>query len=410
MNDPVNVLLVDDLPENLRALHALIRADDRVVHQARSGDQALALLLEHEFALAILDVQMPDMDGFELAELMRGMEKTRHIPIVFVSAAGRELNYAFKGYETGAVDFLHKPLDPDAVKSKVNVFVDLHKQKQEVRRRVEEQVAIVRQLHATQEELQHALKARDDFMSLVAHELRTPLNTLYLETQMRKMQLKMGKQEVLDPEQLRHMVARDERQIQAMIRLIEDMLDVSRMRSGMLSIRPCGMDLAAMLARVVGDLSRAAVEAGSPMILDAPSPVTGCWDEFRIEQVVINLLTNALRYGGGKPVDIRLSSDGSTARIDVTDRGIGIPEEMQPRVFEPFERAAASEAPAGLGLGLYISRQLVEAHGGTLTVRSKPAEGSVFTVTLPREAAIAAAPSAEEAGTAPAAGAPTQPA
>ncbi|MGO4382414.1 hybrid sensor histidine kinase/response regulator [Pseudoduganella sp. RAF53_2] len=389
LNEPVNVLLVDDLAENLRALHALIRADDRVIHQATSGEQALALLLEHEFALAILDVQMPDMDGFELAELMRGMEKTRHIPIVFVSAAGRELNYAFKGYEAGAVDFLHKPLDPDAVKSKVNVFVDLHKQKQEVRRRVEEQVAIVRQLHATQEELQHALKARDDFMSLVAHELRTPLNTLYLETQMRKMQLASGKPEARDPEQLERMVARDERQIHAMIRLIEDMLDVSRMRSGMLSIRPCDMDLAALLARVASDLSRAAAEVGSPLVLDAPTPVMGCWDEFRIEQVIVNLLTNALRYGGGKPIEIRLTSDGKAACIDVTDQGIGIPDDMQPRIFEPFERAAANEAPAGLGLGLYISRQLVEAHGGSLSVRSKPGEGSVFTVILPREAVAA---------------------
>jgi signal transduction histidine kinase len=224
-------------------------------------------------------------------------------------------------------------------------------------------------------------------MSLVAHELRTPLNTLYLETQMRKMQLAMGKPEALDPEQLRLMVARDERQIHAMIRLIEDMLDVSRMRSGMLSIRPAQMDLAAMLARVVSDLSRPAAEAGSPLVLDAPGPVIGTWDEFRIEQVIINLLTNALRYGGGKQVTIRLSSDGAAARIEVTDQGIGIPEDVQPRIFEPFERAAANEAPAGLGLGLYISRQLVEAHGGTLSVRSKAGEGSVFTVVLPREAA-----------------------
>lgn len=106
------LLIVDDLPENLLALDALIQGADREVHQAQSAEQALSLLLEHEFALAILDVQMPGMNGFELAELMRGMEKTRSIPIVFVSAAGREMNYAFKGYESGAVDFLHKPWTP----------------------------------------------------------------------------------------------------------------------------------------------------------------------------------------------------------------------------------------------------------------------------------------------------------
>jgi len=111
------LLIVDDLPENLLALEALIRAPGRVVYRAASAEAALALLLEHEFALAIVDVQMPGMNGFELAEMMRGTERTRHIPIIFVSAAGRELNYAFQGYESGAVDFLHKPLDPHAVVS-----------------------------------------------------------------------------------------------------------------------------------------------------------------------------------------------------------------------------------------------------------------------------------------------------
>src|SRR6476646_10102092 len=126
MTGSVNILIVDDLAENLVALEALIRRDDLTVHAAASGEEALTLLLEHDFALALLDVQMPGMNGFELAELMRGTERTRRIPIVFVSAAGRELNHAFRGYEAGAVDFLHKPLDPWAVNSKVAVFVDMY--------------------------------------------------------------------------------------------------------------------------------------------------------------------------------------------------------------------------------------------------------------------------------------------
>lgn len=131
------LLIVDDLPENLLALEALIKREDRTVYKALSADEALSLLLQHEFAMAILDVQMPGMNGFELAELMRGTEKTKNIPIVFVSAAGRELNYAFKGYESGAVDFLHKPLDIHAVKSKVNVFVDLYRQSKAMKQQVE---------------------------------------------------------------------------------------------------------------------------------------------------------------------------------------------------------------------------------------------------------------------------------
>ncbi len=130
------LLIVDDLPENLLALEALIRQDNRIIFQASRGEDALNLLLQHDFALAILDVQMPGMNGFELAEMMRSTEKTRHVPIVFVTAAGKESNYSFKGYETGAVDFLYKPLDIEAVKSKVNVFVELYLQRNETRRQV----------------------------------------------------------------------------------------------------------------------------------------------------------------------------------------------------------------------------------------------------------------------------------
>ncbi|WP_051293797.1 hybrid sensor histidine kinase/response regulator [Pseudoduganella violaceinigra] len=382
--EPTNVLLVDDLPENLRALGALVRADDRVIYQARNGEEALALLLEHEFALAIVDVQMPGMDGFELAELMRGTGKTRHIPIVFVSAAGKELNYAFKGYEAGAVDFLYKPLDADAVKSKVNVFVDLYKQKQEVRQTVAQRDATVQELNAVQQELERALEMRDQFMSMVAHELRTPLNTLYLEAQMRKLQLERGNMDHFAPQQLERMVARDMRQIHAMVRLIDDMLDVSRIRSGKLSIRPGRVDLEALLQRIVGDLTHQATDMHTELRLSIVQRVAGCWDEFRLEQVIVNLITNALRYGDSKPVEVRLHADSQNARIEVSDQGPGIPEEVLPKIFEPFERGKMDTVSAGLGLGLYISRQLAEAHGGTLAVRSKPGEGSTFILTLPR--------------------------
>ena len=392
MKDPAlsKVLIVDDLADNLQALDALIRDEQRMIYHAASGEQALQLLLEHEFALAILDVQMPGMDGFELAELMRGTERTRHIPIVFTSAAGRELNYAFKGYETGAVDFLYKPLDSDAVRSKVNVFVALDQQRHEVRRQVaaleqsrKEQQVLLEQLRATQGELQRSLRMRDDFMSLVAHELRTPLNTLFLESQMRMLQLQRGNVEALGPDRLPAMIARDQRQIQSMIRLIDDMLDVSRIRSGSLSIRPTDFELMALLKRVVADLSLQATGYGSTITLHPHSPVEGRWDEFRIEQVVINLLTNALRYGNGKPVDVVIEADAQEVRIDVIDSGMGISEADQRRIFEPFERGTGSGEVKGLGLGLAISRQLAEAHGGRLFVTSDGQTGSIFSLVLP---------------------------
>jgi signal transduction histidine kinase len=397
INDPSKLLIVDDLPENLRALDAVIRDEHRQVFQATSGEEALSLMLEHEFALAILDVQMPGMDGFELAELMRGTERTRNIPIVFVSAAGRELNYAFKGYEQGAVDFLHKPLDPDAVRSKVKVFVTLDQQRREMRRQMEalersrrEQDTLLRELNQTQEELQRSLRMRDDFMSLVAHELRTPLNTLFLETQMRSLQLKRGNLQAFNPEQTASMIKRDERQIKAMIRLIDDMLDVSRMKSGTLSIRPAKVELMGLLERVVSDLSLQATAAGSTLQLASHAPVEGWWDEFRIEQVIVNLLTNALRYGGGGVVEISVETDGCSARIDVRDHGKGIAADFIERIFEPYERGAKSGEPKGLGLGLYISRQLAASHQGQLTVQSTPEEGATFSLTLPCTEVVAA--------------------
>lgn len=390
LQDPSKLLIVDDLPENLRALDALIRGEGRLVYQASSGEEALALMLEHDFALAILDVQMPGMDGFELAELMRGTERTRAIPIVFVSAAGRELNYAFKGYETGAVDFLYKPLDSDAVRSKVNVFVTLDQQRRQMQRQMaaiersrQEQETLLRELNQTQEELQRSLRMRDEFMSLVAHELRTPLNTLFLEAQMRSLQLKRGTLATIKPDQFEAMIKRDERQIKAMIRLIDDMLDVSRMRSGQLSIRPGQVQLMDLLERVVSDLSLQAAATGCKLSLQPHPPVEGCWDEFRIEQVVVNLLTNALRYGGGQPVEVSVQYADDTVRIDVRDEGKGIAQSDLERIFEPYERGARNGEPKGLGLGLYISRQLAISHGGELRVSSKPGEGSTFSLILP---------------------------
>ncbi|ABM36387.1 hybrid sensor histidine kinase/response regulator [Polaromonas naphthalenivorans] len=384
------LLIVDDLPENLLALNALIRQEGRTVFQASCGEDALNLLLEHEFALAILDVQMPGMNGFELAELMRSTEKTRHIPIVFVTAAGKESNYAFKGYESGAVDFLYKPLDIDAVMGKVNVFVELYRQRHEIRRQVkaleknrQQQDALLQKLQISQHELQKAVRMRDDFMSVVAHELLTPLNTLFLETQLRKLELDRNHPEMFQKPGLADMFGRDQQQIQSMVKLIDDILDVGRISHNRLSVRPRPTELSSLVKRAVGQLSGQAAAAGVAVAVQAEETIQGCWDEFRIEQVVINLLTNALRYGDGKPVTVSLHAVPDGACIEVRDQGKGIPAGDQQRIFEQFERGADRISPDGFGLGLYISRQLVEAHGGSIGLESEAGKGSVFTVTLP---------------------------
>ncbi len=371
---PAKLLIVDDLRENLIALDALIRQEDRIIHAASSGEAALALMLEHDFALAILDVQMPGMTGLELAELMRGTERTRRIPIVFVSAGAKELNYSFAGYESGAVDFLYKPLDAHAVRSKVSVFVDMYRQRQ--------------QLQEAEAELKRAVQVRDDFMSMVSHELRTPLNTLFLQTQLRR---RMATGQPPSPEQVQKMVDRDEQQIRNIVRLIDDMLDVSRMRRGTLAIAPAPGDLAQLVRRVVESFSDQAAAAGTPLTLTGCDALPGAWDEFRIEQVVANLITNAMRYGGGKPVQVEVQAGGSQATVSVKDNGIGISAQDHARIFEQFERAGDRKLAPGLGLGLFISRQIAQSHGGTIEVESSPGEGSTFTLRLPLDSRAAAA-------------------
>ncbi|MCJ7800476.1 MAG: hybrid sensor histidine kinase/response regulator, partial [Polaromonas sp.] len=332
-----------------------------------------------------LDVQMPGMSGFELAELMRGTDKTRHIPIVFVSAAGKESNYAFKGYETGAVDFLYKPLDIDAVRGKVNVFVELFRHRQEIQRQVQAleksrqaQALLVQQLQSAQGDLQSAIRMRDDFMAMVANELQTPLNTLFLEVQMRKQALERGNTGRLNQADLQKMVDSDERQVKSMVGLIDDMLDVSRIRSRQLALRPRELELSTLLSRVVAQLHPQAAAAGSVVRLQAGQPVTGQWDAFRIEQVMVRLLSRALRFGQARPVDISLTPVDGGARIDVRDQGPGIALADQAHIFDHFEHDA--QHPAA---GLYICQQLVLAHGGTLGVHSQPGQGALFTLTLP---------------------------
>ncbi len=367
-----NILLVDDLNENLVALEALVRGEGREVFCAGSGEQALSMLLEHEFAVAILDVQMPGMNGFELAQLMRGTERTRRIPIVFVTAAGHDSAYAFHGYETGAVDFLYKPLDPHAVRSKVSVFVDLFRQRLA--------------LEEAQQQLRRAITMRDDFMSMVSHELRTPLNTLFLQVQMRK-KILTGEVRQSDLPTLRKMVDRDERQIRSMVRLIDDMLDVSRLRTGTLAMSHAPADLAGITRGVIDSLMDPALAAGSQLLLDAPDTLPLVCDEFRVEQVIINLLTNALRYGAGKPVSVRLEAAAGKAVLVVKDGGIGIAPADQERIFGQFERTDAARKVAGLGLGLFITRHIVLSHGGAISVRSEPGQGAEFTVRLPLQPA-----------------------
>ena len=368
---PVKLLLVDDTAENLVALDALLRRDGVELLKARSGPQALELLLVHEVALAILDVQMPDMNGFELAELMRGAERTRHIPIIFLTAGARDPHRVFKGYEAGAVDFLFKPIDPHILKSKTEAFLELHRHKAELARN---------------------LQMNEMFVGILGHDLRTPLSSIMTGAQL--LQRQVG-----DPAQLKTL-GRMLSSAGRMRDMIDQLLDLTRARladgSGMVAERE-PVDVAELVTRAVDELHPTAADRRLAVTVEADGRCDG--DATRLLQVFSNLLSNAIHHGTpGTPIVVTVDGgDGDPGEVRVVVRNEGaIPPELLPRIFDPFRGGRTPTRSRGLGLGLFITQQLVEAHGGRITVESSAAAGTAFTVTLPRSAE-AVRPQAREA-------------
>jgi signal transduction histidine kinase len=370
---PVSILLVDDLEENLLSLEALLRRDGLVLLKARSGDQALELLLQNDVALALVDVQMPGLNGFELAELMRGNERTRRVPIIFVTAGSADGQRRFRGYEAGAVDFIQKPIEPDILRSKTDVFFELYRQRQQIAAQRDE-------LEAQAKALKQADRRKDEFLATLAHELRNPLAPLRHGLDILRR----------DPSgdsagEIRDMM---DRQVVNLVRLIDDLLDISRVSQGKIELRKTTIP--------AGDIIRSAIEASRPLVdaarhtLSIDIPGEEVWlnaDPTRLSQVIANLLNNATKY---TPTDGRIgvsvrSVDGE-AVIEVSDNGIGIPVDMQSEVFQMFTQVNdhLDRAQGGLGIGLALVKQLVDLHGGTVEAKSHGEDsGSVFSIRLP---------------------------
>ena len=370
-------LIVDDLKENLIALKSLLKDENLHVIQASSGVEALDLLLQHDFALALVDVQMPNMDGFELAEIMRSTERTRNIPLIFVTAAETDSRRVFQGYEAGAVDFLQKPLAPQIVISKVRIFIELYLQKQKLEQKLQK-------IKETEAYLQKALRSRDEFLSICSHELKTPLTTLKMQIQItNRMKEKKGAEQTFTTENMTKFLDQADRSVDRIVHLVNDMLDISRVSTGKLSLNLERVELDKLLLEVTDRLQSLMEYSNCTVNIKAENSVSGLWDKFRLEQVITNLLTNAAKYAPENPVDVELTREKQYAILKVTDHGEGISEENQKLIFERFVRAVSSSSVSGLGLGLYISKQIIELHHGTIEVQSEMGKGSTFTIKLP---------------------------
>jgi PAS domain S-box-containing protein len=233
---------------------------------------------------------------------------------------------------------------------------------------------------------ERAVRMRDEFLSVVSHELKTPLTNIKLQTQIAMRGFKRGDISALAPERVRNFIEQTDRQTDKLIRLVEEILDVSRISAGKLTIHKEELDLVNLVQEVISAFDASLKQAGGSLRFEGPHSSRIRADRFRMEQVVSNLLSNAIKYGNGKPIQIRLEQQPAETRLSVEDQGLGVAFEHQQRIFQRFERATSSRKISGLGLGLYISRQIVEAHEGRIEVASQPEQGARFTVVLPTRA------------------------
>ncbi|MES2855240.1 MAG: response regulator [Bdellovibrionota bacterium] len=372
------ILIVDDLPENILALRELIKADDIEICEADSPDKALDLLVDQDFALALLDVQMPTMSGFDLARLIRGVQRSRHLPIIFVTAQQSQAGMIFEGYDTGAVDILFKPLDPHIVRSKVRAFVRLDQQS----RLLQHQVEIMSKL---KDEADAANLAKSRFLANMSHEIRTPLAAV------------LGFSEVLADD---NFTAKERNQYldsisrngHLLLQIIDDILDLSQIEAQQLKFEQNSFGVTELLKDLRASLEvRADAKSIKLVMPTIEKDVSFVSDPLRIKQILLNLVGNAIKFTkeGSVSVSLEISNSDSPGKkvltFKVVDTGIGLSAEQSLKLFEPFTQADDSTRRifGGTGLGLVIARQLARALGGEVRlVESQPGKGTTFEASM----------------------------
>ncbi|HEX4083535.1 MAG TPA: response regulator [Chthoniobacteraceae bacterium] len=397
--EPINILLVDDEPKNLMALETVL--DDPAYRLVRAGspNEALLALVHEEFALLILDIQMPEMNGFELAQMIKQRKKTAAVPIIFLTAYFSEDEHVLEGYSTGAVDYLHKPINATVLRSKVAVFTALHRKTREsevanraLRAEIAERQRAQEELRTLNAELERRVadrtgaliesdRRKDEFLAMLGHELRNPLAAIRHAVRINE--------DAIDDAAARHWAGGViDRQTAQLTRMVDDLLDVERINHGRVELRLDCLQLDEVLHRAI-EATRAMIDQKGHVfaadIANEKLPVRG--DEARLEQVFVNLLGNAVKYTPEQGrIQVSARREAGEVVVTVTDNGIGISPDLLPRVFDLFTQGQTSldRAQGGLGIGLTVVRALIEMHGGSVTARSGGrGAGATFTVRLP---------------------------
>ena len=438
--DKVNILLVDDQPARLVSYETILQDLGYNMVRASSGIEALEKLMTADFAVILLDVSMPGMDGFETASLIHEHPRFERTPIIFVTGVNVSELDRLKGYKVGAVDYVHVPVMPEILRGKVSVLVELYLKRRELQslnralqqanaelaeanerlqaERTRELEQYSRELERANDELattnlalrgeiaerarieqqlKQADRHKDEFLAMLAHELRNPLAPIRNAVQI------MQRKCLEDPQLVwtREVI---ERQLASLTRLVDDLLDVSRITRGKINVSRDPLELGAVLAGAIETVQPLIAERKHHLEVDIPDPgVTLEGDLTRLTQVVGNILANAAKYteDGGR-ITLSGRTDGAVVEIRVRDTGLGIPPDQLPRIFELFTQVERTDARTrgGLGIGLALVRRLVELHGGSVSASSEgPGRGSEFLVRLPRriETARPSAPSIAEA-------------
>lgn len=384
---PYTVLLIGTFPEQRSERRRLLThgTNQRFLFlEAESATDGLRMAQEQNTDCIVLDYAVPGADHSGFLRRLSDSARMRSSAVVVVAELGDE-NLAAETLKHGAYDCILREAAkaPGAIQRAVAGAIAQAKFTAELQKQHEEHNRRLGELHRTIGQMDQEIRARDEFLSITAHELRTPIAAIKLKLQTGLRVLKNGSPEQLPYDMLRGLYEGADRQITRLSGLIDSLLDLSRIDAGYFSLQLETVDLAALINDVLERLSYQLSFAKCPVTTAIEPGITGQWDRLRLEQVITNLLTNAARYASGSAITIQAKREADLARIVVRDHGPGIPKEHHQRIFDRYERGAAQANDLGLGLGLYITRQIVIAHDGTIEVESEPGKGAAFYIRLP---------------------------